>query len=393
MILGAGQFQIAAIKKAQELGLSVIACSNNPSDPGMLIADIPCTISTTEKELLLEVAKREAISGIMTMGTDISVPSVAFISEHLHLPVISQKIAITVTDKGYFREFLRDSGFPCPAFGVAKTASDACEIFTSLRRTAIMKPVLSSGSRGVVLLRSSEDICENFTQSVTGSFGRKVVVIEEFLEGREVGGEALVFGGDVVFFHLTNKYVNSRFVPIGHSMPCDLPWESQDEIRSLIRQVVRALGIEASPLNFDVMLTKDGPMLLEMGCRLGGNCLPALMTKSTGVDTIANAIRIALGEAPDIKTSLITDCYRVMILGSEKAGVLKAITLESELLQMFPENIVSVWYRYSVGDMVNRFDQGAYNLGYLLFKGESLLDLDDVARDIKKIFKISVSDD
>ena len=392
MILGAGPFQLAAIRKAQEIGLMVIACSNNPTDPGLRIADIPCPISTTEKEQLLNFAKKEAISGVMTMGTDVSVPSVAFIAENLGLPGISQKIALTVTDKGYFREFLKESGFSCPAFGIAETVTEACKVFADLNSSAIMKPVLSSGSRGIVRIQSITEVSENFSQSVANSFGRKVVIIEEFLDGREVGGEALVFRGNVVFFHLTNKYINSYFVPTGHSMPSDLPKNVQDEVQSLIQRVVKALGIESSPINFDVMLTENGPVILEMGCRLGGNCLPALMTKSTGIDTVTNAIKIALGEAPVINAPHNSECYHVMILGSEKAGILKTITPESVLHLTFPENIVSVRYRYAVGDKIKKFDQGAHNLGYIFIKAESLRDLDTVTEEIIHFFNITISD-
>jgi len=388
MILGAGPFQLSAIKKAQKNGLSVIACSNNPSDPGMTIADISCPVSTLDKEQLLMVAKREAISGIMTVGSDISVPTVAFIAEHLRLQGTSQKIALTITDKGNFRTFLRDSGFPTPSFGVAETVDDALKIFTSFNRAAIMKPVLSSGSRGVFLIHSKKDLSEKFSQSIACSFGRKAVIIEEFIRGREVGGEALVFGGKIVFFHLTNKYINSWLVPTGHSMPSDLPVHIQIEVRTLIQRIVTALGIEASPINFDIMLTVKGPFILEMGCRLGGNCLPSLMTKSTGIDTIVNAIRVALGETPIIEPFNDPECYRVIILGSNNEGILQAITTELELFNMFPKNIISIQINCAIGDKIKKFDRGSNNLGYIFLKADTLNDLNKIADTIINEFKI-----
>lgn len=390
MILGAGPFQIAAIHKAQAMGLSVIACSNNPADPGIMDADIPYIISTTEKEQLLNVAKKEGISGIMTLGSDVSVPSVAYIAEKLNLPGISQKVALNVTDKGYFRQFLQQAGFPHPKFGVAKTASEACEILSSLNHPAIMKPVLSSGSRGVVCVGSPVEIQEFFSDSVASSFGRKMVVIEEFLDGREFGGEALVFGGEIVFFQITNKYINSFFVPTGHSMPSDLSFEIQGTIRTMIQNIVRNLEINTSPLNFDVKLTDNGPVLLEMGCRLGGNCLPTLMTLSTGIDTIANTIRVSVGETPLFSPLETPKCYRVIILGSPKTGILKYITPETEFYQIFPDSVVSVKYRYGIGDLVDSFKQGSNNLGYIVFKSKNLKETEEIYKKIIQRLHITV---
>ncbi|MFP4497069.1 MAG: hypothetical protein ACLFQV_02560 [Vulcanimicrobiota bacterium] len=50
MILGAGVFQIPAIKKARELGFETLVCSYYPDDPGMKMAHKAYNISTIDRK-------------------------------------------------------------------------------------------------------------------------------------------------------------------------------------------------------------------------------------------------------------------------------------------------------------------------------------------------------
>ena len=49
------------------------------------------------------------------------------------------------------------------------------------------------------------------------------------------------------------------------------------------------------------MLTKDGPKMVELGARMGGDCITThLVPLSTGIDMIKATMDICLGQTPDI---------------------------------------------------------------------------------------------
>jgi biotin carboxylase len=64
---------------------------------------------------------------------------------------------------------------------------------------------------------------------------------------------------------------------------------------------VRALGLDWCAAHAEVRLSSRGPFLMEIGARLGGDFITTeLVPRSTGVDMVAAAIRLALGETPDL---------------------------------------------------------------------------------------------
>lgn len=378
MILGAGVYQLPAIRKAKEMGLFTIACSIYPDDPGMKIVNKSYPISTIEKDKILEIAKKEKIDAIMTIASEIAIPTVAQVVDHMRLPGYDYKTAITVTNKYLFRNFLKSHNIPTPTFGLVKNLKEALEMYDNLSKNVmIMKPVMSSGSRGVFKIHSKRDIIDNFENCIKFSFGEAGVILEELMLGKEVGGEALVDNNNLIFFQITNKYLNEYYVPIGHSVPSNLPLDRQEEVKKLVKNAIEALNINSGPLNFDVMITNDGPKIIELGGRLGGNCLPELMLLSTDIDTIKATINIAIGEKPNIGKTKRKGFYGVKIIGSQKRGILKYITPIKKMKEKFEEDIIDIKYDHKMGDRIEKFNQGSHRIGHIILKGNNIKDIEN----------------
>ena len=89
LIIGAGHEQVGAIIQAQQLGHRVVVTDRNPHAPGLKHADAYELVSTSDAAGNLAVAKRYAIDGVMTLGSETAVPVVAHIAvsyTHLTLP-------------------------------------------------------------------------------------------------------------------------------------------------------------------------------------------------------------------------------------------------------------------------------------------------------------------
>ena len=99
MILGAGYGQLPAIQKAKEKGYKVIATSYDLNDVGLSAADIPLSIDTADIESIREAAKAYKIDGIMTMATDVAMPSIGSVVNRLGFVGPSPKVALLSTKK------------------------------------------------------------------------------------------------------------------------------------------------------------------------------------------------------------------------------------------------------------------------------------------------------
>ena len=65
LILGAAPFQVPAIRYARKRGYLTISCDNNPGNPGHALADKSYQVSTINKEMVLSIATKERINGIL----------------------------------------------------------------------------------------------------------------------------------------------------------------------------------------------------------------------------------------------------------------------------------------------------------------------------------------
>ncbi len=375
MILGAGVFQVPAVRAAKDMGLETVVCGMTTKEPAMAIADIAVPVSTIEREKVLEVAKRERIDGIMTIASELSVPTVAYVAEKMALPGYGFDTATTILNKYRQREALARQGVPCPRFGIVRNAAEAFSVAEDIGFPAIVKPLESSGSRGVSLVSGPDTVERSFVRAASFSTGEKGAIIEQFIEGREIGGECLVYNGELAFFEITNKYVNEHYVPCGHSVPTNLDSGTADAVRELIERCIGVFGLESGPVNMDVMITPEGPVLLEIGARLGGNCLPDVVSLGSGVDTVRAVIAMSLGEKPALERKGST-AAGVRIFGSPVAAKLEHMPDRDELQEKLVSRLLDLAIDVPVGGDIEVFDQGSHRFGHAILAAANIEELE-----------------
>ena len=371
MIIGASTFQLPAYIEAHKQGIHTIAISNIETDEAKKIASKSYNLSTLDKEKILEVAKIEGINGVMTIASEIATPTVSYIAEKLNLPGYSSMAVNTISNKYKLREYLKENNFSHINFGIARTLDEANSIFQSLNKPVIIKPTTASGSRGVFKLYKESELKKYFQTSIDSSFLDKSVIIEEFMNGTEVGGEVLINNGEIVFLQVTKKYVTSTFVPYGHILPCDINKKTRIAIKDLLQNIIASIGLKNGPLNFDIMVDEDVPKIIELGARLGGNCLPILMRKHTNINTIESVIKLALGETLDNLSNCDAIPMAAYILHSNKKGILNNNVKESILSSDLNKYVDKVHISKSIGDEIESFTKGSNQIGYVILKADS----------------------
>lgn len=313
MILGASILQLPAIKKAKEMGLEVVVVDMNPAAIGFKEKNIKCeVISTIDTEKILEAARKHKIDGIMTLASDMPMRSVAKVSKEMKLIGIDEDTALRTTNKALMRECLFKNGIPVPEFFKVNSKNefiDIIEYFKKKKMSCIIKPVDNSGSRGV-------DLISNFTNmdfiNKSFEYSKKYsrngdIIVEEYMEGPEVSVETLSINGICNVIQITDKLTTGApyFVEMGHNEPSMLNEEIKKEIAKVASAAVNAVGIKNGPSHTEIKVTKNGPKIVEIGARLGGdNITTHLVPLSTGIDMVKCCIQIALGEKVDLKAKI-----------------------------------------------------------------------------------------
>lgn len=307
MILGASILQLPAIVKAKEMGLKVIAIDMDQDAIGFKEEGIICEmISTIDIPKVLECAKKHRIDGIMTLASDMPMRTVAVVSSKLGLVGIAEDTAFKATNKGAMRMALKEKGVPIPMFFRVSNKAEYVAAVSKIKENGyrcIVKPADNSGSRGIDLLKdfSNDSINRAYEYSVQSSRSGDLMV-EEYMEGPEVSVETLSLNGECHVIQITDKLTTGApyFVEMGHNEPSLLDEKTKERIRELAIAANHAIGIIDGPSHTEIKVTKNGPKIVELGARLGGdNITTHLVPLSTGINMVECCIRIALGEDVD----------------------------------------------------------------------------------------------
>lgn len=300
MIIGASEFQMPGIVKAKAMGAYVVATDRREDAPGMRVADAGVYVGSDETERLLEVAREYQVDAVMTTTSDLAVPGVAAVCEALGLPGPTREAARMGRDKGYMRERLREMGLPSPRFRTVESFKAFAAAAGEMGFPFILKPVDGASSRGVKKVLEETDLKEAYEESLSWSEQSRLL-LEDFMEGKEVSVEALTCGNRTRVVTITDKLITPPpyTVELGHTQPSELPEETQQTIRKLVEDALNALKIGSCATHAELIVTKDGPKFCEINMRLGGDYITQdLAPLSTGVDMFAETVKIACGIEP-----------------------------------------------------------------------------------------------
>ena len=334
MIIGASVLQLPAILKAKEMGLHVAVVDFNPQAIGIQYADKYYNASTMDEDAVLAAAGDYQPDGIMTLATDMPMRGVAKVAEKLGLPGISYDTALKATDKFEMIKAFKAYDVASPWFFTVDSIEELKALEDQLSYPCIMKPTDNAGSHGVVLAKSFDDVLREYDYSRENARHGKVI-IEEYLKGDEVSVEVMVVDGKVNILQITDKLTTGapHFVEMGHSQPSRHPLATQKAIKELATKACQAVGINRGPAHVEMMVTERGPVMIELGARMGGdNITTALVPLSTGIDMVKATIDVALGNQPDIEPSL--HCASAIRYIAAPEGIITSIDGVEEAKQL-----------------------------------------------------------
>lgn len=371
MVIGAGLGQLPAIRSAKAMGLRVVALDRNPDALGMAEADVALVVDVTDHEGAIRAGQEYDIDGVMTMQSDLPVPTVGAVVDALGLPGVGLEVGARCSNKIEARQRFAVAGVPQPAFGVATDAVAAVEVAREVGFPCVVKAADSSGSRGVTRVDTSDEVPAAFDEARRWARDDRILM-EGFVDGVEIGAQGFSVDGRCVRVWVHDDMVSPPpyMIPTGHAYPSSLEPSVLAAAEEACARAVDALGIPIGPTNIDLILSSDGvPMIIEIGARIGATCLPELTTHYTGTDWVATSIRAALGEAPDLTPSASRP-VAAYILEAPADGLLKRWTFPEHLRDS--PGLVEWEVTAGIGEEVNLLRKGTDRIGKVMATGDSL---------------------
>lgn len=325
LILGGSPLQVPMIRKARELGLRTLVVDANPNVPGAALADEFAAVSTTDVEGLLALTRDRELAGVTSVGTDRPVRAMAAVAQAHGLHAVSPATAAACTDKALMLQAVARAGVPHPRFALATDLEELHAAVAQVGLPCIVKPLDSSGSRGVVQVDSEADLAQALDYALAPSH-EPTVIVEELLVGREISCEVLCVDGTYHVVATTDKDTTGspHFIETGHTQPADLDAETLAAAHALVAQCLAAVDMHFGPAHVEMMLTDHGPVLIEFGCRMAGDFVSShVVPGSTGIDFIGLVLRQACGEQIE------------MLPSSGRAAAIRFLTAPEGVLRAF----------------------------------------------------------
>lgn len=392
LMLGGSMQQIPIIKRAKEMGLYVITCDYCPDNPGHKFADEYYNVSTTDLDAVLELAKRLSIDGIVAYASDPAAPTAAYVSEKLGLPGNPYQSVKLLTEKDLFRKFLKEHGLNCPKAQGFTNYEDALAAIGDFRFPVMVKPVDSSGSKGVVKIYGVDELKDAVAEALSYSRGKRFI-IEEFIvkKGYQVSGDGFSVDGKLVFTSYGNELYSGKgtreYVALGEFWPSLLTEEQKNKVDEELQRLITALGMKTCAYNIEVILDEnDTVYVLELGPRNGGSYIPQLIKYATGVDLVDYTIWGALGmDCSSLKMEETKGVFSNYMIYSITSGRFKGLWFDEQFKK---NNLLDVYCTYHEGDQVTAYQNTTHSLGTILFKADSIDEMIEITNNIENYYKV-----
>jgi biotin carboxylase len=251
--------------------------------------------------------KGQAIHGVIAW-TDPDVELAARLAACMRLPGLSSSAASIVRDKALARSRLATLGAVNPRYSLVAKEEEVRRAVEHAGSDCLIKPAGASGGRGIFRVKPGDDALEAFRafraycvpeRDPIYQTGTGRAVIEEYLIGSEHSVAGLVASGKIHIFGVTDKKVRTDLpYQFETAFPSALSAEKQRRMIEVSRAAVDLLGLDNTGFHVDMMLTDSGPKILEVGGRLGGECINShLIPLALGIRPYELALQVATGQS------------------------------------------------------------------------------------------------
>ena len=386
LILGGSNVQLNAVRGAKEKGHTVIVSDYYRDAPAKKLSDYGELVSTFDVEANIEVARKHGIDGVLTIGTDQPVYTAARVAEECRLPsFITVGTAKAATNKKIMKSIFKDNCIPTVDYRIIN--KDFCEKdMEGISFPFVVKPLDSQGQRGVYKLDSMDDIRSVFSDVL--SFSReKEILVEEYYPSDEITVSGWVHNRKLYLLTVTDRICYNNYPHIGictaHNFPSRFMAKYHTEIMRISEKIVQVFDIPEGPVYFQMLLGDQGTMVNEIACRIGGAYEDEFIPFVTGIDILDMLIEASLGnsyDTTDLEMYKLSENNKLLTVQMVFASpcTIKSMN-DMDSLRQLP-GVVNAKYNFRPGYSIKSIENATARAGYVIITGENRVVLEENIR-------------
>ena len=341
LILGGMRISCEIVRKAREMGIYTLVADYNKIEdsPGKQIADEAVDLSVIDVDAVVAYIKGNNIDGVFVGFNDMLLPYYAEICRKAGLPCYGTKEQFeTLIAKDKYKALCRQFGVPTiPEYDINDE---------HIQYPVLVKPVDSSGSRGITICHNHQELVEAVAVGRKASKSDKVL-IERYMDGREGTVFWTFQDGNYYLSALANRHVKHNQgqdvipLPVGYTFPSVCLPKYRAEVEENCKRMFRHLDIKDGMMFMQCKVENGTCYVYDLGFRLTGSLEYKILERVCGYNPlemmICHALTGKMGEGsiadkavPEFKTP----AFNVSCLCAP--GTIKAITGIDEV-KAFPE--------------------------------------------------------
>lgn len=294
LILGGMRISCEIVRKAKTMGIYTLVADYNKIEdsPGKQIADEAVDLSVIDVDAVVDYIKNNAIDGVFVGFNDMLLPYYAEICQRTGLPCYGTKEQFdTLIAKDQYKALCRQFGVPTiPEYDINDE---------HIKYPVLVKPVDSSGSRGITICHNRQDLDEAV------EIGRKAsktgkVLIERYMDGREVTVFWTFQDGNYYLSAMANRHVKHNQgtdvipLPVGYSFPSVYLPKYRAEVEENCKRMFKHLGLKDGMMFMQCKVEDGTCYVYDLGYRLTGSLEYKILERVCGYNPLEMMICHAL---------------------------------------------------------------------------------------------------
>ena len=355
LVLGGTRISCEIVRAAKKMGVYTLVADYNKIEdsPGKQIADEAVDLSVIDVDAVVNYVKNNSIEGVIVGFSDMLLPYYAEICEKCGLPCYGTKEQFeTLIAKDKYKALCRKFGVPTiPEYDINDT---------DIKYPVLVKPVDSSGSRGITICHNRKEL-ESAVEVGRKASKHGKVLIERYMDGREVTVFWTFQGGNYYLSALANRHVKNNQgddvipLPVGYTFPSVYLPKYRKDVEENCKRMFSHLGLKDGMMFMQCKVEDGTCYVYDLGYRLTGSLEYKILERVCGYNPlemmICHALTDKMGEesiANKAVPEFNTPAFNVSCLCAP--GIIKEIKGLERVKQM--SNVLDVVIEHLPGEII-----------------------------------------
>lgn len=348
-------------------------------------------------ETIVNEAAKLSFSGII--GTDDTTTELAArIAEQLSLPHNNPDAVKITQRKDLARLKLKNSNVNIPNFDLLTTTKPISQQKIHIKYPAVIKPVALSASRGVIRVNNYQEL-EQAVERISNMLGKELqieessrttLLLEEFIAGKEVAIEAMLYQGELdvlAIFDKPDPLDGPFFEETYYLTPSSYSEKIQQEIKQTVLDTCLEYGLTEGAVHAECRINEDGVWILEVAARTIGGMCGRLLSLGTGHSLEELVLLHAIGKRVEVKK--LDSAAGVLMIPIPQAGILKRVEglLEAQRIPYVNELSIEVREGYELVPL----PEGNSYLGFIFAEAVTVKEVEHALRKAHACLKFVIA--